>query len=71
MDWEAVKEQAHIVYARWSQLLLFLQLVFYLVACVVAGKPIGPKDYVRFTYHVVQWTPPAPKVSTTASVRDR
>jgi hypothetical protein len=57
MDWEAIKEQAWIVYARGSQVLVFLQVVFYLVACVVASKPLGPKEYVGFTYHVVQWKP--------------
>ena len=57
VDWEAIKEQARIVYSRASQLLVFLQAIFYLAACVVAGKPIGPKDYVRFTYHVIQWAP--------------
>jgi hypothetical protein len=65
MDWVAIKEQARVVYARGSQLLVFLQLVFYLVACVVASKPVGPKDYVRFTYHVIQWAPGhAPSHST-------
>lgn len=57
MDWEAIKEQARVVYARAAQLLVFLQVIFYLVACVIASKPLGPKDYVRFTYHVIQWTP--------------
>jgi hypothetical protein len=57
MDWEAIKEQARIVYARASQVLVFLQVVFYLVACVVASKPLAPKEYVAFTYHVIQWRP--------------
>lgn len=57
MDWQAIKEQARVVYARGSQLLVFLQLVFYLVACGIAEKPIGPKAYVQFTYHCIQWTP--------------
>jgi hypothetical protein len=57
MDWESIKEQSRIIFARAAQLLVFLQLVFYLVACVVACKPLGPKDYVRFTYHLIQWSP--------------
>jgi hypothetical protein len=57
MDWEAIKEQTTIVYTRGAQLLVFIQLVFYLVACGIAEKPIGPKEYVRFTYHCVQWVP--------------
>jgi hypothetical protein len=57
MDWQAIKEQARIVYARGSQLLVFLQLVFYLMACGIAERPIGPKAYVKFTYHCIQWSP--------------
>jgi hypothetical protein len=57
MDWESIKEQSRIIYARAAQLLVFLQVIFYLVACVVGGKPLSPVDYVRFTYHVVQWSP--------------
>jgi hypothetical protein len=57
MDWESIKEQSRIVYARAAQLLVFLQVIFYLVACGIASKPLGPKDYVRFTYHVIQWSP--------------
>jgi hypothetical protein len=57
MDWEAIKEQSRIVYARAAQFLVFLQLVFYLVACVVGNKPLSPKDFVRFTYHLIQWSP--------------
>ncbi len=33
-------------------------LLVYLWACMVAGKPIGPKDYVRFGYHMIQWQSP-------------
>jgi len=57
MDWESIKQQARLAYARAAQLLVFLQVVFYLFACIVAMKPLGPKDYVGFTYHVVQWSP--------------
>ncbi len=57
MDWEAIKEQSRIVYARGSQLVVFLQVVFYLVACGIAERPIGPKAYVQFTYHCIQWSP--------------
>jgi hypothetical protein len=71
MDWEAIKEQSRIVYARTAQVLLFLQLVSYVVGCVVASKPLGPKDYVRFTYHVIQWSPGNGALNSTASLRGR
>ena len=71
MDWEAIKQQSRIVYARGSQLLVFLQVVFYLVACVVAEKPIGPKRYVEFTYHVIQWTPKPARITPAVYVKER
>jgi hypothetical protein len=57
MDWEGIKDQARLIYTRASQLLVFLQLVLYVVACGIAEKPIGPKAYVQFAYHMVQWSP--------------
>jgi hypothetical protein len=36
------------------------------VACIVANRPIGPKEYVRFAYHVVEWGPGQP-ISALAS----
>jgi hypothetical protein len=59
MDWESIKEQSRIVFARAAQLLVFLQVISYLVACGIAEKPIGPKAYVEFTYHCIQWMPGA------------
>ena len=56
-DWMAVKEKLRIAYAKLSQLLVFLAACFYLLACVIGGKPVGPKDYVGFAYHCVQWVP--------------
>jgi hypothetical protein len=57
MDWEAIKGYAQVMHSRVAQLLLFLQLVLYLVACGIAEKPIGPKAFVQFTYHMIQWSP--------------
>ena len=59
MNWnlEDLKELARVVYARGAQLMVFLLAVFYLLACVIAEQPIGPKTYVEFTYHVIQWQP--------------
>jgi hypothetical protein len=71
MDWEAIKEQARLVYARGSQVLVFLQVIFYLVACVVASKPVGPKDYVRFAYHVIQWAPGRTSVTPAVYLKER
>jgi hypothetical protein len=52
MNW---KEQAWLWFTRAAQFWLAQTLIFYFGACVVAGQPIGPKDYVRFGYHVIQW----------------
>jgi hypothetical protein len=57
MDW---KEQAWLWFTRAAQFWLVQTVLLYLWACVVAGKPIGPKDYVRFSYHVIQWQPWTP-----------
>jgi hypothetical protein len=57
-NWETIREQAKVAYARTSQLLVFLGVCFYLLACIVASKPVGPKNYVGFAYHCFQWEPP-------------
>jgi hypothetical protein len=54
MDW---KQQAWLWFTRAAQFWLVQTVLVYMWACVVAGKPIGPKDYVRFSYHVIQWHP--------------
>ena len=70
-NWEVIKEQARIVYVKLSQLMVFLAVCYYLLACVVAGKPVGPKGYVSFTYYCFQWHPGEPQVTTQASVKKR
>lgn len=57
-NWQTIKEQAQTIYAKGSQLVVFLGFCFYLLACVVAAKPCSPRDYVAFTYHVFQWKQP-------------
>jgi hypothetical protein len=67
MDW---KQQAWLWFTRAAQFWLVQTMLVYLWACIVAGKPIGPKDYVRFGYHVVQWHP-GQAGETTAWLRQR
>ena len=70
-NWETIKERAQIVYAKLSQLLIFLAVCFYLLACIVAGWPVGPRAYVSFTHHCFQWRPDGPAVTTQASLKKR
>jgi hypothetical protein len=66
MTW---KEQAWLWFTRAAQFYLVQTVLVYLWACVVASKPIGPKDYVRFSYHVIQWHP-GQTVERTAYLRE-
>jgi len=70
-NWEATKQQAQIVYAKLSQLLIFLAVCFYLLACIVAGKPVGPRAYVSFTHYCFEWRPDGAAVTTQASPEKR
>jgi hypothetical protein len=51
------REQVLLWFTRAAQFWLVQTLLLYLCACIVAGKPVGPKEYVGFTYHVMQWQP--------------
>jgi hypothetical protein len=64
MDW---KQQAWLWFTRAAQFWLVQTLLVYLWACIVAGKPVGPKDYVRFSYHVIQWHSGQARTATAAS----
>jgi len=66
MDWQALKQQAGVWFTRAAQFWLAQTLLVYLWACVVASKPIGPLDYVRFLYHVIQWQPGRTPVTAAA-----
>ena len=70
MDW---KQQAWLWFTRAAQFWLVQTVLIYLLACIVASKPIGPKDYVRFSYHVIQWHPGQTGATgaSTAWVRER
>jgi hypothetical protein len=66
-NWEGISGQAKAGYRCASQVLLFLALCFYLLACVVAGKPVGPRGYVGFAYHCFQWRGPVATQAYTAT----
>jgi hypothetical protein len=57
MDWQTLKVSAW----KWTQriaVFVLLQLSLgYLWGSVVAGRPIGPVEYVRFGYYTTIWTP--------------
>ena len=52
MDWETVKEKLRLWYARAAQFVLFQNLVLYVIACVAAGRPLGPASYAAFLYRL-------------------
>jgi hypothetical protein len=66
MDWEIIKARARFFYAWASQVLVFFQVLLYLAACVLASKPLGPKDYASFIYLIAQWAPEHSKVCSSA-----
>jgi hypothetical protein len=57
MDWQVLKETAW----KWTQRVALFWLLqtslMYLWGCVIAGKPIGPVEYVRFQNHTIQYRP--------------
>jgi hypothetical protein len=70
-NWELIKERAAIFYRRASQLLVFLQFCFYLLSCVVAEKPVGPRGYVSFVYHTFRWRGPVRNAVRRVSAEER
>jgi hypothetical protein len=56
-NWQIVKEQARVVYARAAQLAIFMSLCFYLLACVIAGRPVGLKSTIEFANYCFHWQP--------------
>jgi len=65
-NWQTIREQAKTVYAKGSQLLVFLAFCFYLLACVVATRPVTPRGYVGFAWHCFQWRQPAQALTAPA-----
>lgn len=56
-DWTRIKEQGRIGFGKTAQFLVFLLLCSYVVCCMIAAKPVGPKAYVSFAYHCSRWQP--------------
>jgi hypothetical protein len=63
MDW---KQQAWLWFTRAAQFWLAQTLLIFLWACIVAGGPVGPKNFVRFNYWVIQWQPARTTVTPAA-----
>lgn len=57
IDWQALKDTVWKWTQRFALFWLLQTSLTYLWACVVAGKPIGPVEYIRFQYHVIQYRP--------------
>ena len=57
MNWQQVQQQAWLCFNRAAHFWLVQTLIFYMWACVIAEKPIGPTNFIRFSYHVIQWRP--------------
>jgi hypothetical protein len=52
MNWETVKENLRLWYARTAQFVLFQNLVLYIIASVTAGRLLGPASYAAFLYRL-------------------
>jgi hypothetical protein len=70
-DWTVIKERAQEIFAKVSQMVVFQLACFYVLACVVASGPVGPKDFVGFIYHCFQWEPPVHDVATPTASKVR
>ena len=68
-DWSVIREKALEGFSKFSQLVVFQLVCFYLLGCVVAVKPIGPKGYVTFAYHCFQWHPAARPAATQTALK--
>jgi hypothetical protein len=68
MDW---KETAWLWFTRAAQFWMLQTLILYLWACVVASRPIGPKDYIRFTYYSIQWQAQHTAAAPTVYAKER
>jgi hypothetical protein len=77
MNWSSLKvtfatapQAAWVWFTRAAQFWLIQTVLFYLAACMIAARPIGPTDYVRFTYYMIQWQP-GQIPTTTAEAKER
>jgi hypothetical protein len=55
MDWQILKERLQREYTTVAQWVFFANLLLFLIACVVAGGPVGPIGYIEFLYHCCHW----------------
>jgi hypothetical protein len=70
-NWELIKERAAILYRQASQVLVFLFFWLYLLSCVVAARPVGPRGYVSFVYHCFKWRGPVRNAVRRVSAEER
>lgn len=54
-NWNDLKENLQRWYNTAAQWFLLGNVVLFLIACTVAGQPVGPIAYVEFLYHCCQW----------------
>ena len=52
LDWQGIKEKALRWYEKAAALLLFQNMVGYLIACMSAGYPVTVGGYMSFLDHV-------------------
>jgi len=55
MNWEGMREQVQLWYARAAQFFLFQNLVLYLFACISAHAAIGLTGYIAFLDQCCHW----------------
>jgi hypothetical protein len=55
IDWEVIKVYSKEVYVVAAQVLVFELFSLYLLGCLVAAKPLGPRAYVDFADYCFHW----------------
>lgn len=56
MDYlQIIREKAIFAYIWASHIFFGLSSLAYVAACVIAGGPVGPVNYIGFLYHCCQW----------------
>jgi hypothetical protein len=72
IDWEVIKTRAKAAYLVATQVFVFQLVSFYLLGCLVALAPLGPRGYVDFVDYCFHWhadrKPAAPAVREAAGV---
>lgn len=52
MDWDTVRQYLRVAYMKAAQFALYQTTVLYIIACIAAGRPIGPASYAAFLYRM-------------------